>query len=158
MTAPSPPNPNFSVMQLQTHLPILPTIQIIRLPGESQSSSFFEMQLAFIAGWGTTGHGASPVMQQATGTITSRAECTVAFVPALSVYDLCLRGHNILMELQPGDMGGPMRINEADGETLVGVLDTVASTIQPGTHINLVFRIGHFWNFIHDRANVTRRP
>lgn len=62
------------------------------------------------------------------------------------------------MAIQSGDMGGPLIISEPDGLTLIGVLNDVGDTTTPGIHFNLAFRIGHFWNFIHDRANVTRRP
>ena len=158
VTAPTLPHPNFAVMQLETHIPTMSTIVLIRLPSTAQAGSFFEMQRASIAGWGTVGTGASAVLQQATGTITSRPECSVGLIPTLSSYDLCLRGDMANMEIQAGDMGGPMIISEPDGLTLVGVLNEVGHTTTPGVHLNLVFRIGHFWNFIHDRANVTRRP
>lgn len=158
VTAPTLPHPNFAVMQLQTHIPTQSSIQVIRLPSMGQAGSFFEMQRASIAGWGTFGSGASAVLQEAIGTITSRPECSTSLVPTLAVYDLCFRGDMGNMEIQAGDMGGPMIISEPDGLTLVGVLNEVGQTVTPGIHLNLVFRIGHFWNFIHDRANVIRRP
>lgn len=54
-------------------------------------------------------------------------------------------------------MGGPVIIREIDGNTLIGVLDRTVDTAQPGLQINLVFRVGIFWNFIHDTAGVERR-
>lgn len=158
VTAPSPPQPNFAVFQLQFPFQMTPSIQLIRLPSATQAGSFFEMQRASISGWGTAGTGSSLILQAASGTITSRAECSTTFVPTVSMYDLCLRGDLASMEIQSGDMGGPMIISEPDGLTLVGVLNQVVDTVTPGIRMNLAFRIGHFWNFIHDSANVTRRP
>lgn len=48
-------------------------------------------------------------------------------------------------------------MREIDGNTLVGVLDRSVNTVQPDIRINLAFRIGIFWNFIHDTAGIERR-
>lgn len=102
------------------------------------------------------GQGSSLVLQQSSGTITSRDTCSTFNIPRLSPYDLCIQGNNPQTSLNTGDMGGPAVIREANGNTLIGVLDRGESSLF-GQSYSMMFRIGIFWNFIHETANVTKR-
>lgn len=57
--------------------------------------------------------------------------------------------------MQYGDMGGPMVLDEFGTHTIIGVL--WRNTEYQGTGMMTAFRIGHFWDFIHDVTGIPRR-
>lgn len=57
--------------------------------------------------------------------------------------------------MQYGDAGGPMILNEGGTHTIIGVLWTNRNF--DGNNLITAFRIGHFWDFIHDTTGIPRR-
>ncbi|XP_049851590.1 brachyurin-like [Schistocerca gregaria] len=118
-----------AVVRLSEMVTLTDKIRPVRLPSASQASETFAGWAAVINGWGYRFDGIqmiSTYLQYAEMTIIENSECEETFPGAISNHHICSKASNEASPC-PGDSGGPMLVQEEDGEwTEVGVTSFVS--------------------------------